>query len=301
MKIDDIDAFVTLVQLKSTQATATQLGLTQPAVTRRVQNLELALGVQLLDRQTKPLKPTPLGLSVYRQCRRIRHEIDALRQLISRKEGPSGALRLGLPHSLAERGVMPALATLSGEYRDIRPQIVSHWGLPLLESLRQGELDAAVLMFPAGNVFPDGLHSSDLGPVPLAVVAPRDKAPPPRTLAECYPHGWVLNPEGCGFRAALRRALAEQGLPLRITMEVIGSNLQQSLIASGGGLGLLPRFQVENGLWADRLRILPLADFAPQNRLWLVHTALPHQLRDAAASFAGAVAAGLGLPAPHAA
>ncbi|MHA5865104.1 LysR family transcriptional regulator, partial [Pseudomonas aeruginosa] len=58
MKIDDIDAFVAVIRNASLSQAAESLGLTQSAITRRVQSLEESLGVALLDRNTKPLKPT---------------------------------------------------------------------------------------------------------------------------------------------------------------------------------------------------------------------------------------------------
>lgn len=71
MKIDDIDAFVAVIRSQSISQAAESLRLTQPAITRRVQNFEEALGVSLLDRNTKPLKPTPMGMRVYEQCRAV--------------------------------------------------------------------------------------------------------------------------------------------------------------------------------------------------------------------------------------
>ena len=61
MKTDDIEAFVAVIRSGSLNAAALSLGLTQPAITRRLQSLEQDLGVDLLDRHTKPLKPTRLG------------------------------------------------------------------------------------------------------------------------------------------------------------------------------------------------------------------------------------------------
>ena len=55
MKIDDIDAFVAVIRNASLSHAAESLGLTQSAITRRVQSLEESLGVELLDRNTKPL------------------------------------------------------------------------------------------------------------------------------------------------------------------------------------------------------------------------------------------------------
>ncbi|OXH82922.1 LysR family transcriptional regulator, partial [Burkholderia multivorans] len=56
MNTRDLQAFVAVVDSGSMVAAATRLHLTQPGLTRRVQNLETLLGVPLLDRQSKPLK-----------------------------------------------------------------------------------------------------------------------------------------------------------------------------------------------------------------------------------------------------
>ncbi len=72
--------------------TAQTLGLTQPAITRRLQNFEEALGVELLDRNTRPLKATATGRVVYEQCRVIQREIDVLRELVADDTPPVGTL-----------------------------------------------------------------------------------------------------------------------------------------------------------------------------------------------------------------
>ena len=81
MKIDDIDAFVAVIRCQSISHAAHSLDLTQPAITRRVQNFEQAVGVELFDRNTKPLKPTQMGNQVYQRCLSILREIDALNAL----------------------------------------------------------------------------------------------------------------------------------------------------------------------------------------------------------------------------
>lgn len=295
MKLEDLNAFVTLVQLQSTRLTASQLGLTQPAVSRRVQNFEESLGVLLLDRQTKPLKPTPLGLQVYQQCRRIAAEVEALTQLVAGDATPQGVLRFGLPHSLTDDGLLPVLAALAQRYPDLQPRLSSGWGSQLLQQLEQAQLDAAVLLFPAGKVFADGLQRRALGAVPLVVVAASDGQPLPRTLADCYARGWILNPDGCGFRATLARALADRGLPLQLNMEVQGTPLQLGLIAEGRGLGILPRMLLTRSARLYNVREVPLQDFNPQSELWLVHPGLSASHQAAVDLFADTLAAGFGL------
>ena len=56
MNTHDLVAFVAVVETGSIVAASVRLNLTQPGVTRRIQNLEEMLGAQLLDRLSKPLK-----------------------------------------------------------------------------------------------------------------------------------------------------------------------------------------------------------------------------------------------------
>lgn len=65
MNLIDLEAFVAVVDHGSVVAASAILHLTQSAVTRRIQNLEDSLGVQLLDRQNRPLQPTRAGRETY--------------------------------------------------------------------------------------------------------------------------------------------------------------------------------------------------------------------------------------------
>ncbi|WP_310694913.1 LysR substrate-binding domain-containing protein, partial [Burkholderia multivorans] len=89
-------------------------------------------------------------------------------------------------------------------------------------------------------------------------------------LADCHARGWVLNPDGCGFRAGLRRALDAQGLPMPVALDAYGRDLQLQSVANGIGIGLMPLPLVECSPLRDALEIVPLADFKPQIDLWLL-------------------------------
>ncbi|MCY1401148.1 HTH-type transcriptional regulator GltR [compost metagenome] len=293
MKIDDIDAFVAVVRSQSLSQAAESLQLTQSAITRRVQSLEEALGVELLDRNTKPLKPTPMGLRVFQQCREVLREIDTLRELVADDAPPSGLLRLGVPQSIGEVVLLDALRRLAGDYAELRTQVTTGWGAHLLARLENAELDAAVALFPPSKVFPDSLQAEPLGGMRLKVVAARDGDIKATRLVDCYRHGWVLNPDGCGFRAGLQRALADQGLNLQVNLETFGSELQLGLVSEGRGLGLVPAPVLERSRYRDSLRVLELEDFQPQIELWLVHPKVLGSLLPAARLFGAAVAEGL--------
>ena len=276
MKIDDIDAFVAVIRCQSISHAAESLQLTQPAITRRVQNFEQALGVELFDRNTKPLKPTVMGTQVYQQCRAILREMDALRELVASDTPPSGLLRLGVPQTIGDVVLLDALKHLRAEFPDLRAQVVTGWGSNLIGKIEKGELDAAAALFPAGKIFPENIMGESIGKMELVVVCANQALPKkPCKLADCYEQGWVLNPDGCGFRAGLQRTLSDQGLTLKVNLETFGTELQLGLVADGMGLGLVPRPLLERSAHRDQLAIMPLKDFKPVMDLWLIY---PHFL-----------------------
>jgi DNA-binding transcriptional LysR family regulator len=83
MEFDDIRAFVAIAEARSVSRAARALYLTQPAVTRRMQRLESALGVTLCDRTRRPVTLTEAGQTVLERCR---HVLDAVRAVRSSSE-----------------------------------------------------------------------------------------------------------------------------------------------------------------------------------------------------------------------
>ncbi|MBU9263849.1 LysR family transcriptional regulator [Burkholderia multivorans] len=281
MKISDIDAFAAVVRCQTLSQAAAELGMTQPAITRRVQNLEEALGVTLLDRNTKPPRPTDIGRQVFDQCRAILREVDALRELTAARRPPAGAFRIGITQGLGERMLPDLIARLASRWPALATQVTTAWGGVLVERIARRELDAALVFLAREMVLPPAVEGERL--LATRLVAIGRKGDWPRRsyrLADCHARGWVLNPDGCGFRAGLRRALDAQGLPMPVALDAYGRDLQLQSVANGIGIGLMPMPLVECSPLRDALEIVPLADFKPQIDLWLLR-------RQDAARFAG--------------
>ncbi|KWF62294.1 LysR family transcriptional regulator [Burkholderia multivorans] len=271
MKISDIDAFAAVVRCQTLSQAAAELGMTQPAITRRVQSLEEALGVTLLDRNTKPPRPTDIGRQVFDQCRAILREVDALRELTAARRPPAGAFRIGITQGLGERMLPELIARLASRWPALATQVTTAWGGVLVDRIARRELDAALVFLAREMVLPPAVEGERL--LATRLVAIGRKGDWPRRsyrLADCHARGWVLNPDGCGFRAGLRRALDAQGLPMPVALDAYGRDLQLQSVANGIGIGLMPLPLVECSPLRDALEIVPLADFKPQIDLWLL-------------------------------
>ncbi|MFU2169181.1 LysR family transcriptional regulator [Klebsiella grimontii] len=289
MRIDDIDALLATVQFSSLNQAAEYLGITQSAITRRLQRLEQTLNVTLLERQTRPLTLTAAGHRVYEQCLSIKRETKKLYGLLDPEAEPHGILRLGVPQSVAEIALQPALTALRQQFPALRPQVTCGWSGLLQKRLESVELDGVLAMGPEQQRFAEGYGGRLLCPLDIAVIAAKSWRLHAGALRDCAEKGWVLNPDGCGLRAGLIRELQSQGLRLALNVETAGAQLQISLVAQGLGLGLVPRAALAASPWRDEVTILTLADFQPEVHLWLVHAQNLANLSQPLTFFAGKV------------
>lgn len=301
MKIDDISAFVAVIRNQSVSAAADTLGLTQSAITRRVQSFEQDLGVELLDRSVKPPRPSPTGRRVYEQCARVLLEVERLRDLVQHDRSPTGAFRIGMIQTIGDVVLLDAVRGLNEAFPGLHTEVVSGWGAQLVQQVEAGALDAALGLFPSTKVLPDGLSGRTLGHLELAVVAKRGSLPRRAyKLRDVYECGWVLNPDGCGFRAGLARALAGQGLAFRVNLDTFGADLQLGLVANGMGLGLMPRPILERSPHRGALDIVNVTDFRPKLEIWMIQPQLAGPLLQAIDHVAATVEQAFAIPARRA-
>ncbi|SCW43601.1 DNA-binding transcriptional regulator, LysR family [Klebsiella quasipneumoniae] len=289
MRIDDIDALLATVQFSSLNQAADYLGITQSAITRRLQRLEQELNVTLLARQTRPLTLTAAGQRVYEQCLSIKRETKKLYSLLDPEGEPRGALRLGVPQSISEIALPAALAALSQQFPALSPQVACGWSGELQRRLENGELDGRLAMGPAQQTFAEGYSGRLLCPLEVVPIAARRLNLRASSLRECVEQGWILNPDGCGLRAGLIRELQSQGLRLKLNVESAGAQLQMALVAQGLGLGLVPRAALAASPWRDELEVVNLSDFQPAVSLWLIHARYLANLQSPLTFFASKV------------
>jgi DNA-binding transcriptional LysR family regulator len=291
MKTDDLRAFDAVVRYGSISEAARSMDLTQSAITRRIQNLEDALGAQLLDRSTKPPHPSLLGLRVHQQTKAALREIDALAALVASDAEPAGRLRLGLTHSMGASRLVEVLTGMKKRFPGVEMQICADWSAGLLERVTQGQLDAATVFQPPNAVFPETLGSRRLASTEVLVVAAKGRhGKPGQQLRHYADDGWILNPQGCGFRAAVQRKLSELGLRFRLNMETFGSEIQLGLVAGGLGLGFVSRPALEASRYLKMLDVLSPRDFRHPVDVWLVGPQFHGNLERAVQHFGNAMA-----------
>jgi DNA-binding transcriptional LysR family regulator len=302
MNTRDLEAFVAVIESGSMIRAAEKLFLTQPGLTRRVQNLETLLGAELLDRQSKPLKPTAAGNEVYGLARSVLRAVEDLMAVASPDGEPTGEMKIGVPPFLSEVALEQPIDRLRSAFPKLTLRVTAGWSPGLLQSVERAALDVAVVLMPSGVAMPEALTSTLLGSKPTVIVAPRSFGftDEPKTLAELSRYPWVLNQDGCGMRSTLSRAMSAAGLSFNVAVEAFGTELQLSLVARGLGVGLAAPEVLELSPHRDALQTVEAADFRNVLSVWLVHGVLPGRLVRPVATMRDALSEQLGGGAPDA-
>lgn len=116
--------FCLLIKQGSLVATARELNLTPPAVSRRLSLLEERLGVRLLNRTTRRISPTNEGEVYFQNAQRILSDIDEMEQLVSSsRAAPKGLLRVNAPLGFGRSYIASAISKFTKNFPDVEVQL----------------------------------------------------------------------------------------------------------------------------------------------------------------------------------
>jgi DNA-binding transcriptional LysR family regulator len=171
--LDNLKAFAAVIDHKSLTKAASRLYLTQSAISRRIQQLEEALGGTLLDRTQRPPSFTALGQRVYEQSLPILRAVDDLMMLARQGAPPTGTLRFGISQAIGDVILADAIERLSREFPTLDVRVRAGWGDWLGPQVAAGDLDAAIVMLPIGDRPGAPLIGGPIATVDVAIVQSR--------------------------------------------------------------------------------------------------------------------------------
>lgn len=143
--LNDMALFVEVVKARGFRHAADAVGLPNSTVSRRIGNLEKAIGLRLLHRTTRKIELTQAGQIYFERCKRIVEEAKlAHEQLGEMLAQPTGTLRASLPVDFANIYLAPIIAEFAGKYPGIRfdfdltPRLVDLVSEPFDVAIRMG-------------------------------------------------------------------------------------------------------------------------------------------------------------------
>jgi DNA-binding transcriptional LysR family regulator len=237
-----------------------------------------------------------VGLRVYEHALPILRAVEDLVAMTKEKADPIGILRLGMAQGIGDLVLAEAVERLQNAFPKLDLRLRTDWSPGLCQQVVDGSLDAALVLLPASSRPLAALTGRFISSLQTVIVQegrqPRFRRP--IRLAHLAKQGWVLNPVGCGYRAALEAAMGEREGTLHVTIDTYGTDVQLRMVASGRGLGLVPRAALGGSAVRDEVAIVEVTDFSLSLDVWLVHRRQPGNLRKALENVAATVSSRLG-------
>jgi DNA-binding transcriptional LysR family regulator len=241
LKLRDLHVFATVAQCGSMAKAAQQLGVSQPAISEIIADLEHALGVRLLDRQPQGVEPTMFGDAVLRRSIAVFDELkQTIRDVEFLADPTTGELRIGCVESLSATLVPKVLLRFSEQY----PRVVVHVeGLtaPAIDllGLRNRKYDCTLvrLMTPLSSAsLADDVNVELLFDDRLVVAAGINNRFACRRkidLAELIDESWILPPPGTWHHARVQEAFQARGLGMpKGSLNSLSMTLRMQLLAA---------------------------------------------------------------------
>jgi len=265
LKLRDLHVFLTVVQRGSMAKAAAFLGVSQPAVSEVIADLEHALRVPLLDRGPRGVECTRYGRALLKRSAAAFDELkQAIRDVEFLADPTAGEVRIGCVESIASTLLPPIFYRFSQKY----PRVTLHVDRLItsdveLMALRERSLDAVLMRY--STPFTDEKHDLDIEALfddQLVIVCGRQNRWAQRRkvdLAELVDEPWLLTPaDNNTNNRILAEAFRVRGLPMPTgCLRTFSVELRTKLVAAGPYIAPFARSILQ--LNADRaLKILPI-------------------------------------------
>lgn len=234
-----LERFLTIVHAGSLSRAAERLGVSQPALSRELRELEDDLGVALFYRQARGLAPTPAGEVLREQAEAMLSQAANLRNAVrSTQDELSGRVAFGMPPSLSGMVTLPVIEQLRRRFPKVMLHLREAMSRPLHTALVERDIDVAVLTAPVNDA---QLLLRPLASEPMMLVAPAGLAIPPAPVplefvAQC-PLIAPAFPNNA--RLLVETALQGIGRHATIALETDSAPIGE-LVARGLGYAVLP-------------------------------------------------------------
>jgi LysR family hydrogen peroxide-inducible transcriptional activator len=277
MTLTELKYIVAVARQKHFGHAAEACFVAQPTLSVAIKKLEEELGVTIFERGGSEVTMTPLGAQIVAQAERVLEQTAAIKEIAKQNKDPlAGPFRLGVIYTIAPY-LLPQLVKVMIDRVPQMPLILQeNFTVRLIEHLRQGELDAAIMALPFNT---QGLSVQALYDEPFVVTVPKGhKWANKETIPaeDLKSETMLLLGNGHCFRDQVLEVCPEMsrfsttGDGIARTFE--GSSLEtiRHMVASGIGITVLPMASIPDMEAPDgMLRYVPFDAPAPNRRVVL--------------------------------
>jgi len=250
MDANSLKAFVTAAKLLSFSLAADQLRLTQPAISKRIANLEQQLQCRLFDRIGRTISLTEAGQTLLPKARNILLEIEDTRRLLTNRKGKTeGPLTLATSHHISLHRLPPVLGAYNKQYPDVVLDLKFEQSEVAYEGVLNGSLELAVITLSpqphpqicAAPIWIDTLSYCSAIDHPLA-------QQPSLQLLDLTQHQAILPTPSTFTRQLVEKRFEQQHQALNVCMSTNNLDTIRMMVSIGLGWSLLPQTMLDSRL-----------------------------------------------------
>jgi DNA-binding transcriptional LysR family regulator len=245
MEMQQVRYFVALAGTLNFTRAAEQCNVSQPALTRAIQQLEHELGGPLFHRERGNTHLSELGRmmlpylqTVEESCRAARDQARAVKKL------EKATLTIGTMCTIGPQLISDLLIRYQAANPNVEVRVIDTSGPQMIELLEKGELEVAVVGVP--DELPESLHQLPIFEERFVILLPPNHrlcASNPIRAAELDKEPYVSR-SNCEVFEPVRKALVDRGVFLRQVFSSPRDDWVQGMIKAGLGLGFFPEFSV---------------------------------------------------------
>lgn len=259
MNFQQLSTFVTVLSEGSMTAAAEKLYLTQPAVSQQIRNLEDDLGVELLVRGVRQVKPTLQGQLLFEYARKIMHLTKQAEVAIqSMSSEVKGHLRIGTLNSIGMYLISPIVGMFLKNNAELSVKLNYGSGSEVLAGMSRGDLDVVILPETEkeyGRKFTDYDERFLVKDEMMLVGGGKDTSIPRKISLRDYQSQSIaqLSENYPGFFRQLDLMLKKLSVDCKPVFEATNVGTLKRVIESGLGWGFLPAHAVRKQVRTGRM------------------------------------------------
>jgi len=262
LKLRELRILLAVTKAGSMAKAATQLAISQPAVSRAIADMETTLGVALLNRHQQGVEPTPYGRALIKRSVTV---FDELRQGVKEIEfmtaPTSGEIRVGGTPSIAVGIVAAVIDRLSRKYPSLSFHVVTDAIPALIRELRDRNVDM-IIALTFEPVMEGDIDSEILNEDQMVVVAAATNPWTRRRrieLADLANENWTLPEPEHRWASAVVEAFRANGVePPRAIVTTTSAHLRHTLLATGRFLTVVQKSLLQFPARPSFLKVLPV-------------------------------------------
>ena len=258
MELHQLRYFCAVAETGSFSRAAEQSHVSQPSLSQQILKLEDELGARLFDRLGRSVRLTELGKAFLPRARAVLRELEAARgEVVERKGSVAGSICVGVIPTIAPYFLPPHLTFFTRQFPHAQLTVVEEITPVLLDRLRAGTVDVAILALPIRG------HEFDAFPLlsePLFAAVPRKHKLAHRnslSLKELGAEPFLLLRDGHCFRDTAVAACDRARVDPRILFESGQFSSILGMVGAGMGVSIVPKMAIDKRV---RCRYVRLSD-----------------------------------------